>query len=139
MKKYLIEEKKYYKANLHCHSVRSDGAMTPEELKDFFLKMGYSIVAFTDHVYIEDFNSYLTDENFGPFLPFIQDDNVTDINYNGKHIWIEDLTKGRYLAVTSDTESGENVPLTLTPQFVNSFANDVEDVLKAALKQMAFM
>lgn len=64
MKKYLIEDKKYYKANLHCHSVKSDGAMTPEELKSFFQKLGYSIVAFTDHTYIEDFNSYLSDESF---------------------------------------------------------------------------
>ncbi|HOU09279.1 MAG TPA: PHP domain-containing protein [Clostridiales bacterium] len=39
----------FYKANLHCHSVYSDGKLTPEELKDEYMKRGYSIVAFTDH------------------------------------------------------------------------------------------
>lgn len=40
---------KFYKANLHCHSVHSDGKLTPEALKDEYMKRGYSIVAFTDH------------------------------------------------------------------------------------------
>jgi len=39
----------FYKANLHCHSVNSDGKLTPEELKNEYSKRGYSIVAFTDH------------------------------------------------------------------------------------------
>ena len=33
MRKYLFGEKgNFYKANLHCHSTVSDGALTPEEL-----------------------------------------------------------------------------------------------------------
>ena len=35
MKKYLLQENgNFYKANLHCHSIVSDGAFTPEELKN---------------------------------------------------------------------------------------------------------
>lgn len=30
------------------------------------------------------------DENFGPLLPYIQNENVTDINYNGRDVWIDD-------------------------------------------------
>ena len=41
--------KKQYKANLHCHSVLSDGCRTPEELKSMYKGQGYDILAITDH------------------------------------------------------------------------------------------
>lgn len=41
--------KKQYKANLHCHSVLSDGKKTPEELKKMYKEHGYSVLAITDH------------------------------------------------------------------------------------------
>ncbi len=64
MKKILLDENKnYYKANLHCHSTISDGKMTVEELKEHYMKNGYSIIAFTDHEHIIN-NSHLTDDNF---------------------------------------------------------------------------
>ena len=34
--------------------------------------------------------------DFGPLTCYIEDENITDINYNGKHLWIDHLTKGRY-------------------------------------------
>jgi len=40
---------KFFKANLHCHTVNSDGKMTPEQVKAHYKANGYSIVAFTDH------------------------------------------------------------------------------------------
>ena len=47
---YLISpHKKQYKANLHCHSVISDGKRTPEEFKEMYKNHGYSILAITDH------------------------------------------------------------------------------------------
>lgn len=50
MKKILFgKDKGFYKANLHCHSTVSDGTKTPEELKEMYLKHGYSVIAFTDH------------------------------------------------------------------------------------------
>ena len=42
-------KKKQYKANLHCHSVLSDGALTPEQLKEAYKAEGYSVLAITDH------------------------------------------------------------------------------------------
>lgn len=48
--RYLISpEQKQYKANLHCHSVLSDGKKTPEQLKEMYREHGYSILAITDH------------------------------------------------------------------------------------------
>lgn len=50
LKKYLLpKDGSFYKANLHCHSTFSDGKKTPEELKELYKKLGYSILAYTDH------------------------------------------------------------------------------------------
>ena len=40
---------RFYKANLHCHTIHSDGRWTPEQVKAEYQKRGYSIVAYTDH------------------------------------------------------------------------------------------
>ena len=64
MKKLLLDStKNFYKANLHCHSTKSDGSMTVEEIKEHYKKNGYSIVAYTDHEHLLD-NSYLNDDDF---------------------------------------------------------------------------
>ena len=49
MNVYLDSSKNYYKANLHCHSTNSDGKATPEQLKEEYMKQGYSVIAYTDH------------------------------------------------------------------------------------------
>lgn len=64
MKKILLDgAKPYFKANLHCHSTLSDGTKTPEELKQMYLKEGYSAIAYTDHDILLD-HSDLCDDNF---------------------------------------------------------------------------
>lgn len=64
MKKYLLPEKgQFYKTNLHSHSTVSDGIQTPEEMKQLYVKNGYSIIAFTDHHVMVPHHD-LTDENF---------------------------------------------------------------------------
>lgn len=61
---YLISPfKKQYKANLHCHSVFSDGKKTPEELKEMYKRHGYSILSITDHETPKS-HSYLSDSEF---------------------------------------------------------------------------
>ena len=62
--KYLISpNKKQYKANLHCHSILSDGKKTPEELKDMYKDKGYKILAITDHERPVE-HQRLSDEDF---------------------------------------------------------------------------
>lgn len=67
MKYILLPEKSentnYYKANLHCHSVISDGRKTPEQIKEGYLEHGYSVVAYTDHNILVSHND-LTDDKF---------------------------------------------------------------------------
>ncbi|MBQ3000160.1 MAG: PHP domain-containing protein [Oscillospiraceae bacterium] len=66
MKKYLLPENgKFYKANLHCHSTISDGALTPAEIKKHYMAHGYSVVAYTDHDIMIPHDD-LADENFLP-------------------------------------------------------------------------
>lgn len=63
-KNYILSEKgNDYKANMHCHTVVSDGVKTPEEVKEAYIKEGYSIVAFTDHEVFIPHNE-LTDGDF---------------------------------------------------------------------------
>lgn len=37
-------------------------------------------------------------QDYGILYPYIISDSVTDINWNGRQLWIDDLEKGRYLA-----------------------------------------
>ena len=64
MKKYLINNKgQFYKACLHTHTTLSDGKLTPEQIKEVYLSLGYSIVAYTDHDLFISHND-LTDDKF---------------------------------------------------------------------------
>ena len=64
MKKFLLPENvNWYRANMHCHTVCSDGQMTPEEVKELYMSKGYSIIAYSDHEILLD-HSDLSDENF---------------------------------------------------------------------------
>jgi len=40
---------KQYKANLHTHTTRSDGSASPQSIVDNYYRLGYSILAITDH------------------------------------------------------------------------------------------
>lgn len=78
MRKYLLpQEGCFYKANLHSHTVMSDGKITPEEAKEFFKENGYSIVAYTDHNVFVD-RSHLADEDFLPL-------NGVELDANGRN------------------------------------------------------
>lgn len=66
----------------------------------------------------------IKDENFGPLLKYIKEENVTDLNFNGKDLWIEDLRLGRYKAEE-----------TLTPEFVNQFATRIANVVSESFNQ----
>ena len=47
---YLLpKEGKVYKANLHCHTIHSDGHLTPQEVREAYRERGYQIIAVTDH------------------------------------------------------------------------------------------
>lgn len=94
MKIYLINpNKKWCKANLHCHTNNSDGYFTPSQIKEIYKAHGYQIVAFTDHEVIFD-SSYLTDKDFVAITASefsladqLKPANTTYISNNGKVDW----------------------------------------------------
>lgn len=63
-----------YRANLHCHTVISDGEKTPAQIKTDYQSQGYSIVAYTDHR-IYQWHKDLTDDNFLALAAFEVDIN----------------------------------------------------------------
>lgn len=64
MRQYLLpKDGNFYKTNMHCHTTMSDGVLSPEEIKEIYMKEGYSVVAYTDHDLLIPEN-HLTDENF---------------------------------------------------------------------------
>lgn len=65
MRHYLLPEGgNFYKANLHTHSIYSDGARTVEEIKRDYMAHGYSVVAFTDHDIMLDHSNLNEPEKF---------------------------------------------------------------------------
>ena len=63
MKKFLLPEGgNFYKANLHTHTTCSDGRKTPEEVKEIYKNLGYSVVAYTDHDILLDRKELCDDE-----------------------------------------------------------------------------
>lgn len=61
---YLLPETgKFYKANLHSHTVLSDGALTAGEMKQLYKQKGYSVLAYTDHRTYQ-WHKELTDDGF---------------------------------------------------------------------------
>ena len=64
MGKFLFNnDKNIYKANLHCHTIVSDGTHTPKQIKEMYKANGYNVVAFTDHNILKS-QSHLDDDSF---------------------------------------------------------------------------
>lgn len=66
----------------------------------------------------------ITEAIFGSLYPFIMDDNVTDIKWNGKNVWIDDLKKGRYIA--KNDRGGD---LKLSNDWIEFFAKKLSNTM----------
>lgn len=53
-------------------------------------------------------NLEINEDLCGELWPYIQNDDITDIRWNGKTLWLNDLKKGRYKA---KNENGEDIKL----------------------------
>ena len=58
--KLFAADKPFFKGNLHCHTTKSDGKLTPEEVKAFYRKRGYDFLAMTDHRVLTE-NTHMED------------------------------------------------------------------------------
>ncbi|HVU14003.1 MAG TPA: hypothetical protein VHD90_22145, partial [Phototrophicaceae bacterium] len=51
---------RFYRGNLHTHSTRSDGRLSPELVCRFYREAGYDFLAITDH-FMERYGYPITD------------------------------------------------------------------------------
>lgn len=83
----------------------------------------------------EEFWSF-KEENFGLFLEYVKDENVTDINFNGKDVWIDHLQKGRYRAELEITKSFVDQFCKRLSNAVSKNFNQFENLLEAETKTL---
>lgn len=57
----------------------------------------------------------LSPEYFGPFWKYVEDDKITDIDFNGTDLWLTNENNERFLGDSSG----------ITPQFINDFSQRV--------------
>lgn len=77
-----------------------------------------------------------TPQQFGPFWKYIQEASVTDIDYNGKALWITDLEKGRYRAKEELTDSFLDSFIHNIANSVNKQFNNAHKVLEADTREL---
>lgn len=65
----------------------------------------------------------LSDVQYGPFLKYLEEDTVTDIDYNGRELWIKDIYSNRKKITDKETIAQ------LTPEFVRGFAQNVGNLV----------
>lgn len=68
---------------------------------------------------------YLEEEIFGDLLPFIQDEQITDINYNGSALWVDHLVKGRYCVPSYRADN----------RFLNRFSMRIANMMNRSFNQ----
>ena len=128
MKKYLLPcDGNFYKANLHCHSVLSDGHWTPEEIKENYKAMGYSVVAYTDHDHFFTHND-LTDDQFLALNGYelgMGERGIPRVSPKTCHICLIALDKDRteeknyYDAILSKEAQADKTVNRHTPEIIN--------------------
>lgn len=60
----------------------------------------------------------IDDAYYGELLTYIKDNDITDITWNGKTLWLDHLEKGRYKA-----------DISLNQQFINTFATRIGNLV----------
>lgn len=61
MKTTLLTKGCFYKGNIHSHTTRSDGRLSPEDVIKIYQKSGYDFIAITDHNVFADLTKYNTE------------------------------------------------------------------------------
>ena len=77
-----------------------------------------------------------TEEQFGIFWKYIQDENVTDVDYNGREIWITDLVRGHYKAEEKPDEKFLVQFTHMVANCVNRQFNRANKILEADTREL---
>ena len=75
-------------------------------------------------------------QDYGLLYPYVIEETVTDINWNGKQLWIDDLVKGRYMA--AEVLPGEFVErfATLLANLTNQPFNKMNPVMEVETEEL---
>jgi hypothetical protein len=119
---------RWYKGNLHCHSVLSDGTAEPDALARDYREQGYDFLALTDHNFVETHEAL----NRSDFL--LVPGWERDIPYmpgNAKCIHVVGLCKKK-LPPDAEKRAPRGDPATMSGQaMVDSMRNDDQFVILA--------
>lgn len=75
-------------------------------------------------------------EQFGVFWKYLENPDVTDVDYNGSALWITDIKKGRYRAEEEITEPFISSFTHMVSNAVNKPFNDANKILEADTKEL---
>ena len=75
-----IDKNKILKGALHCHTTRSDGKMTPEDVMALHKENGYDFMAITDHR-VYNFKNFLPDSGI-TVIPGMEFDNGCEMKFD---------------------------------------------------------
>lgn len=144
---YLISPKqKQYKANLHSHSIFSDGKKSPEELKEMYKSQGYSILSITDHETPKN-HQYLNDEEFltiTGYEAYIRNNKNAIFDRYGKEIHLNLFAKTpenetyicfnpqycKYMTeeqIATLVKAGSEKPREYSVKYINDFINTAKE------------
>lgn len=85
---------------------------------------------------MEDLMFMPSEEQFGVFWNYLQIPEVTDVDYNGKELWITHLKKGRYRAKEEVTESFLSAFTHNISNCINKQFNNANKILEADTKEL---
>lgn len=85
---------------------------------------------------MEDLLFTPSEEQFGVFWKYLQIPEVTDVDYNGKELWITHLKKGRYRAEEEITEAFLSAFTHNISNCINKQFNNANKILEADTKEL---
>lgn len=78
----------------------------------------------------------VNEELFKDLYPYILDDNITDIKWNGRDLWVDDLTKGRYKSNIKLSNTFLEIFTSRVAQYANAHFNLSQPSLQAETDEL---
>ena len=120
---------KFFKGNLHGHSNKSDGRLTPEDVCHAYIEKGYSFISITDH-FLEMFNYPIT-------LPKKKIENFTVIP--GAEFHTSKMGNGELWHVLALGLNGKFTPPNQPNFLINAQSENIESLSARLLEAGAFV
>ena len=99
-----------------CSIINSSQWKNITKMVDNIFQILYTTNIRREEIVIEE--RLLTREQFGPLYPLVRNDRITDINWNGRQLWIDHLDRGRYCS-----------NILLEAAFIQQFTSHISNVV----------